>query len=58
MSPPSTNVVAVSALILESAIIVSAAQILECLGRLASMPEEVCVLPFLPVRFTWLHMLV
>lgn len=51
MSATNTTIVTVSALVLESAIVVSAAQMLECLARLAGMPEEVCVLPFLPVSF-------
>ena len=51
MSAANTTIVTVSALILESAIVVSAAQMMDCLARLAGMPEEVCVLPFLPVSF-------
>jgi hypothetical protein len=52
MSAANTDLVGVAALILESAIVVTAAQALECLARLAAacMPEQSCVLPFLPVR--------
>jgi len=53
MSAASTDRIAVAALLLESAIMVTAPQALECLTRLAGAPEQSCILPFLPDEWAW-----
>ena len=53
MSACSSDRIAAAALLLESAIVVSAPQALECLTRMASAPEQSCILPFLPDEWAW-----